>query len=225
MVMLLDLSSRTLKLNDGAPFRTAGRRERVAGQALAETRKLDLNKLMVAQDFRKVRRAQPRARLVYKRPRRRPMKTGVLLVLVVLGLLLPGCRRPYQDADLIGSWQIVESRIKLSDQPLLQLDTNRLGRFSPSWRTNSSPVPQTYTFSPDHTFTSRFVSTKDMRHFGVWALESDRLAITVLSNSFSPAITSNRESVRIVRLAKSVITLENRDHRDQLQQRTFRRVQ
>ena len=123
-----------------------------------------------------------------------------------------GCRRPYQDAGVAGSWQIVERRVKPNDE------------FFPSWHTDTNPPPQTYTLSSNHAFTSQFVSTKDLRHFGVWAIESDRLVITLLSNSISPIITSNRESARIVRLTESVITLENQDPRDQLQQRTFRRI-
>ena len=138
------------------------------------------------------------------------MRTLVLFGLIVLVAVSIGCRRHYQDAELVGSWQIVDRRVNLNDQRAWQADTN--------------PVAQRYAFSPDHTFTSQFVGAKDMRHFGVWALESDRLAITVLSNSFSPAITSNRESVRIVRLTESVITLESRDQRDKLQQRTFTRT-
>ena len=152
------------------------------------------------------------------------MRTFVLFGLMVLVAVSIGCRRHYQDADLVGSWQIVERRVKLNDQRAWQADTNPVPHFEPRWRTDTNPVAQRYTFSPDHTFTSQLVGVKDMRHFGVWALESDRLGITVLSNSFSPAITSNRESVRIVRLTESVITLENQDPRDQLQQRTFRRI-
>ena len=144
--------------------------------------------------------------------RRCPMKTFLLLLLLALPSVFLGCRRPYQDADVAGSWQLVERRIKPNDG------------FFPSWHTDTNPIPQTFTFSSDHTFTSQFVSTKDLRHFGVWAIESDRLAITLLSNSVSPTISSNRESARIVRLTESVITLENRDRRDQLQQRTFRRM-
>jgi hypothetical protein len=140
------------------------------------------------------------------------LKTCVLLLLVALPSLFSGCRRPYEDAAVVGSWQIVERRVKLNDE------------FFPSWSMDTNPVPQTFTFSSDHTFTSRFISTKDLRSFGVWAIQMDCLAITVRSNSVFPVITSNRESARIVRLTESLLTLENRDHRDQLQQRTFRRM-
>ena len=140
------------------------------------------------------------------------MKTPVLILQLALPSVLLGCRRPYQDTDVAGSWQIVERRVKANDE------------FFFSWHTDPNPPPQTYTLSSNHAFTSQFVSAKDLRHFGVWAIESDRLAITLLSNSISPIITSNRESARIVRLTESVITLENQDSRDQLQQRTFRRI-
>jgi hypothetical protein len=144
------------------------------------------------------------------------MKSSVLVLVLVLFIALLaffGCRRSYTEADLLGSWQIVARRIKPNDQLL------------PMWLSDTNPVSYTYTLSPDHSFISRFKSSKDMRVFGVWSLESDQLSFVMFSNSWTPSIASNRETVRITSLTKTEVTIEDRDQRDQLQQRTFRKLE
>jgi hypothetical protein len=123
-----------------------------------------------------------------------------ILTLLVFCLSLFGCGRSYRDAELVGSWQIVIPRGP--------------GR---------SGVTQAYTFSPDHTFTSSVVSSKDLRVFGDWAMQADQLAITLRSNSFSPLVVSNRETAQIIKLTDSVLVLKDRDSNDEPRERTFRR--
>lgn len=124
------------------------------------------------------------------------MRAFLYLLVPVLSLCLLGCGRSYRDAELVGSWQVV----------------------------TGVNVTQTYTFSPDHTFTCVTASAKDMRHFGDWAMDHNQLAIIVRSNSFSPTIVSNREPSRISKLTDSVLVLEDRDKNDEPRQRTFKRL-
>ena len=125
-----------------------------------------------------------------------------ILTLLVLCLSLFGCGRSYRDAELVGSWQTAIPRGP--------------GR---------SGITQTYTFSPDHTFTVSVVSSKDLRVFGHWALQADQLAITARSNSFLPAIVvSNREMAQIIKPTDSVLILKDRDRNDEPRERAFRRL-
>jgi hypothetical protein len=124
-----------------------------------------------------------------------------VLTLLVFGLSLVGCGRSYRDTELVGSWQIVTPR-----------GPGRAG------------ITQTYTLSPDHTFTSSIVSSKDLRHFGDWSMQAGQLAITLRSNSFSPMVTSNREMAQIIKLTDSVLILRDRDRNDEPRERTFTRL-
>src|SRR5437879_3156531 len=123
------------------------------------------------------------------------MKTPICIIGLVLSLFFVGCRRSYQDGEMIGSWQIT-----------------------------TNGMTQTYTFSPDHAFVSAFVSSKDLRHFGDWTLDADQLTIEVRSNSFSPTITSNRTTTRILNLTDSVLILKDQDRNDEPRERTFRKL-
>ena len=122
------------------------------------------------------------------------MKTSRSILVLALSLSLVGCGRSYRDADLLGSWKVVMT----------------------------GGVQQTYTFSPDHTFTIVTASSKDLRHFGVWTMDSGQLVITVRSNSFTTPVT-NRETAHIAKLTDSLLILKDRDKNDEPQERRFQR--
>lgn len=124
-----------------------------------------------------------------------------ILTLLVFCLSLFGCGRSYRDAELVGSWQIVNPR-----------------------GSGRSGITQTYAFFPDHTFTVSVVSSKDLPVFGDWAIQADQLAITARSNSFSPIVVSNREMAQIIKLTDSVLMLKDRDRNEEPRERTFRRL-
>jgi len=137
----------------------------------------------------------PVARLCRRLRHSSQMKTLIGIIGLVLSLFFFGCRRSYQDGDLIGSWQMT-----------------------------TNGITQTHTFSPDHTVVSAFVSSKDLRHFGDWTLDGDQLAIVVRSNSFSSTITSNRAATHILKLTDSVLILKDQDRNDEWRERTFRKL-
>jgi hypothetical protein len=114
---------------------------------------------------------------------------------ISVALCAIGCQRSYRDAELVGSWKIVMP----------------------------GGIQQTYTFEPDHTFTIVTASTKDLRYFGDWAIESGQLVITVRSNSFTTPVT-NRTAVRIAKLTEPLLVLKDRDINDESRERTFQRV-
>ena len=124
------------------------------------------------------------------------MNAYLYLLVSLLSLFLLGCRRSYRDAELVGSWQII----------------------------TTGGIRQTYTFSPDHTFTIVTASSKDLRHFGDWVVDHDQLAIIVRSNSFTPTIVSNRETARIGKVTDSILILKDRDRNDEPRERTFQRL-
>lgn len=124
------------------------------------------------------------------------VKNTVCISALAVCLSLLGCRRSFQEADLVGPWQI----------------------------TTSGGVAQTYTFSPAHTFVCVTAGSKDLRHFGEWGLAGDELAIVVRSNSFTSAIVSNRQTARIIKLTDSVLVVKDRDRDDEPRERTFRRI-
>ena len=122
------------------------------------------------------------------------MKSILSFLLCALALCLAGCGRSYRDADLVGSW-----------------------------KTSTGRVTQTYTFSSDHTFTMVTASSKDLRHFGDWAIDGGQLIITVRSNSFAPPVT-NRLPAHIAKLKDSLLVLKDRDENDEARERTFQRL-
>ena len=123
------------------------------------------------------------------------MKTYDFIFVLVLSLLFTGCQRSFRDADLVGSWQLV-----------------------------TNGITQTYTFSSDHTFTTAFKSSKDLRNFGEWTLNANQVAIVLHSSSFSPTIVSNRTTALIVELTPSVLILKDQDRNDEPRERAWTRV-
>jgi hypothetical protein len=123
------------------------------------------------------------------------MKKRTLLILAAFLtslFALNGCRRSYRDTDVVGTWQYVTNRIT-----------------------------QTYTFSPDHTFTC---VTAGLRHFGEWRLRGDQLDIVTRSNSFSPTVVSNVATARIVELTPSGLILKDREESDEPRTRAMTRL-
>jgi hypothetical protein len=123
------------------------------------------------------------------------MKPTTLLLTVSCATLLVGCHRSYQDSQLAGSWQITTNRIT-----------------------------QTFTFSPDHTFTVKTESSKNLTVFGDWVLAKDQLVIVIRSNSWSPSVTSYRKAAEIVELTDAMLVLKDQDSNDELRKRVFRRL-
>ncbi len=124
------------------------------------------------------------------------IKPSVCVPVLVLSLSIVGCQRSYQEAALVGSWQTF----------------------------TAGAVTQWYTFSSDHRFTSSVASSKDLRHFGDWALVGDQLSMVVRSQSFSPTIVSNRETSRIIKLTDETLVARDRDRNDEPRERTFKRL-
>jgi hypothetical protein len=149
------------------------------------------------------------------------MKTSVLVLFLLLPSVFCGCRQSYQDTDVVGSWQYVGSRVT---PDAVRWSSTNIDELLRSWDITTNRFLQTYTFSPDHTFTAQIASSKDLRHFGVWDLKSDQLTVFVRSNSFFRTVTSNRETAQIVKATDSVLVLKDRDPSDAPRERLFRRL-
>ncbi len=122
------------------------------------------------------------------------MKPSTLLLAVFFASLVVGCHRSYEDSQLTGSWQIT---------------TNR--------------VTQTFTFSPDHKFTVKTASSRNLSHFGDWVLVKDQLFMVIRSNSWTPSVTSNRAAAEIVELNGARLVLKDHDGDGEDRLRSFTR--
>jgi len=123
------------------------------------------------------------------------MKTFHCILAFLCISVVVGCNRSYQANQLVGVWQSTQQ-----------------------------PTGFTFTFFKDHTFTCGVASPKNLTQFGEWALNAKQLTIILRSNNWTAAITTNRNSYRIIALTDSALALKNLDDAAERPNRTFTKV-